>query len=234
MAAKMPVKLAPPELRIGFVRKVYGILSAQLLVTVLVAAPFQLVDAAWLRHNQWLLYLSVGVTLSTICAMTCCQDLARRYPTNYILLFTFTVFEGITVGFFSAAFSWQSVLLAAGITVAVFLILTLYACVTKTDFTGAGPYLMGALSCLCCMGFVLSMLSMFHVDIKAAVVCYDLAGVLIFIFYIIYDTQLILGSAGGHKHEFDLDEYVFAALNLYLDIINLFMHILSLMGERRD
>lgn len=234
---KMPgttaVAFAPPDLRIGFVRKVYGILSAQLVLTVLVAAPFQKLDPSWLRGNQWLLYLSFGVTLSTVCALVCCRDIARRYPSNYILLFVFTFFEGITVGFFSAAFTWQSVLLAAGITVLVFLMLTTYACLTTTDFTGAGPYLVGALSCLCTFGFVLSLMTLCGVNIQAAMMFYDALGVLIFVFYIIYDTQLILGSGKGHQFQFELDDYVFAALNLYLDIINLFLHILSLLGDRR-
>jgi len=59
------------------------------------------------------------------------------------------------------------------------------------------------------------------------------SGVLLFTFYIVFDTQLLIGEYGGHKVQFGIDDYVFAALNLYLDIINLFLHILSLFGERR-
>lgn len=227
------VKNASVEVRNGFVRKVYGILSAQLLLTVLVAVPLQMVDPKWLAKNQWLLIVSVVVTLSTMCAMVCCQKLARSFPTNYILLFVFTLFEGVMVGFFSAAFTWQSVLLAAGITVAVFLLLTIYAWNTTSDFTGAGPYLFAALACLSVFGLVLCILGFCGVNIKVAMMVYDAIGVLIFVFYIIFDTQLILGVAGGHKYEFSVDDYVFAALNLYLDIINLFIHILALLGERR-
>lgn len=50
--------------------------------------------------------------------------------------------------------------------------------------------------------------------------------------YIVYDTQLIVGGA-HKKHEFGVDDYVFAALNLYLDIINLFIFILSIINDRR-
>ena len=57
-------------------------------------------------------------------------------------------------------------------------------------------------------------------------------GSLLFSFFIVYDVQLIAG--GKHqKMRFGLDEYAFAALILYMDIINLFLHILSLLGERR-
>jgi FtsH-binding integral membrane protein len=47
----------------------------------------------------------------------------------------------------------------------------------------------------------------------------------------LFPLQLIVG--GKHKHAFGLDDYVFAALNVYLDIINLFMFILQLLNDRR-
>ena len=49
--------------------------------------------------------------------------------------------------------------------------------------------------------------------------------------YIIYDTQVMLG--GNHKYSLSPEEYIFAALNLYLDIINLFMYLLSIFGGSR-
>ena len=50
--------------------------------------------------------------------------------------------------------------------------------------------------------------------------------------YIVYDTQLMMG--GKHKYSIDPEEYIFAALNLYLDIINLFLYILTLIGAAKD
>ena len=47
-----------------------------------------------------------------------------------------------------------------------------------------------------------------------------------------YDTQLIVGGA-HKKHQFGVDDYVFAALNIYLDIINLFLLLLQLLQDRR-
>lgn len=227
------VKDASVEVRNAFVRKVYGILSAQLLLTVAVATPFQFAKMTWLQSNQWILFVSLAVTLVTICAMACCQDVARRFPTNYIFLFVFTAFEGVTVGFLSALYTWQSVLLSAGITVALFLLLTVYAWYSTADFTGAAPYLFCALCCFAIFGLVISIMAVCGLNIQVAMMCYDIIGVLIFSFYVVFDTQMILGAAGGHKYQFDIDDYVFAALNLYLDVINLFIYILSLFGERR-
>lgn len=57
-------------------------------------------------------------------------------------------------------------------------------------------------------------------------------GTIIFSLYIVYDTQLMVG--GSHKYSLSPEEYVFASLNLYLDIVNLFMYILSIIGNSRS
>lgn len=49
--------------------------------------------------------------------------------------------------------------------------------------------------------------------------------------YLVYDTQIMMG--GGKQYSISPEEYVFAALNLYLDIINLFLYILQLIAAAR-
>lgn len=44
--------------------------------------------------------------------------------------------------------------------------------------------------------------------------------------YLIYDTQLIVG---GKSHELSVDDYIVGALNLYIDIISIFLDILSIL-----
>merc|ERR1711972_32058 len=104
----------------------------------------------------------------------------------------------------------------------------------KTDFTGCGPYLMAGLLGLMAFGLVLSLLSIFGggmPDSKLRLV-FACCGVLVFVLFIIYDTQMILG--GAHvKHEFSVDDYVLAALSLYLDVINLFLYLLQIFGDRQ-
>lgn len=227
------VKSAAKDVRRGFIRKVYGILSAQLLLTVAIATPIWKLGPEWARANQWLLYLSLFGLIAAMCVMMCCQEYLRRFPTNYIILLVITCAMSVMVGFASAMYTWQSVLLAAGITVAIFLGMTAYAWCTDTDFTGFGPYLFAGLLCLMVFGLALTVMSWFGVNIKWLMMFYDICGVLLFTFYIVFDTQLIMGEYGGHKNSFGIDDYAFAALNLYLDIINLFLHLLSLLGDRR-
>lgn len=224
--------LASANIRIGFVRKVYGLLSVQLLLTVLIATPFQFMNSVQLQSQTWLLGLSMVMTIMVVCAVACCKDMARTYPYNYIILFTFTVFEAILVGFVSASYTWQSVILCAGLTAVIFLGLTIFAFKTKTDFTGFGPMLFGALLSLVTWGCMIFVLAACGVSIDWAIMMYDLFGLLLFVVYIVYDTQLIIG--GEHKaHKFTIDDYVFAALNLYLDIMQLFLRLLRMLGKKK-
>lgn len=48
--------------------------------------------------------------------------------------------------------------------------------------------------------------------------------------FLAVDTQLLLGNK---KLSLSPEEYVFAALNLYLDIIHIFLYILRIMGRGR-
>lgn len=219
--------------------QVYGILVMQLALTVLIAAQIVLLAsasgdvAAWITRHEWLLWVSVFGTFSVLCCMLCCRDVMRRYPANYIVLFTFTAFEAILIGLVSTMFTPQSLLLAAGVTTLTFVALTIYAMQAGTDFTGSGPYLFAGLLILFIFGLILGILPLIGIPIAVSTAVYDCLGVLVFSFAVIFDTQLMLGEWGGHKVFICIDDYVFAALNLYMDIINIFLHVLSLFGERR-
>lgn len=67
---------------------------------------------------------------------------------------------------------------------------------------------------------------------KIITLVYASIGALLFSIYLIYDTQLMMG--GDHKYSISPEEYIFAALNLYLDIVNIFMYILTIIGASRD
>jgi len=226
------ISQVPAYIRRQFVQKVYAILVVQLIVTIAVAFPFQFVSNEWLRNTIWLYWVAMVGSLLIILGMACCcSDAAKTFPTNYLMLFVFTLLEGVIIGFISAMYETQSVVLAAGLTAGIFLGLTAYACCTKTDFTGCGPYLFAALLGLILFGLVLAVCSFFMEISRLPRLMFGFLGAVLFSFYIIFDTQLIVG--GRHKrHEFSVDEYIFAALNLYLDVVNLFLHILSIIGGR--
>lgn len=126
----------------------------------------------------------------------------------------------------SAFYDYQTVLMAGALTAAVVVSLTIYAIFTKTDFTMCG----GLLFILLAVMFVGSILAIF---IKNRVVNLVLSifGVILFGIYLIYDTQLVIGK---NSRKYSIDDYIIAALNLYIDIIQIFLYILSILGNSQN
>eukprot|EP00928_Gymnodinium_smaydae_P056540 TRINITY_DN3990_c0_g1_i1.p1 TRINITY_DN3990_c0_g1~~TRINITY_DN3990_c0_g1_i1.p1 ORF type:complete len:280 (-),score=67.45 TRINITY_DN3990_c0_g1_i1:76-840(-) len=224
------VKDQPPDVRAGFISKVYSLLSVQLLLTAAIAAPFVLSEPVRVyiaTAGLPLVILASVLNLAFLCAMVCpcgCQENLRRFPTNYLLLGGFTVSEGFLVGVCCSFYSVGSVLLAVVCTAVLVGALTAYATHTQRDFTGFGVYLFAAAVVLLIFGiFVL----FFPFPFLHKVFC--CLGILLFSFYLIFDTQLLIGNG---KLALGVDDYAFAALQLYMDIIQIFLYILQLTGDR--
>ena len=211
-------------MRLGFIRKVYGLLCCMLGFTFSVVALFTLhaPTRIFVQATPSLLSLALALYIGTAVALTCCGEANRRtYPTNYILLGAFTASTSVLVGVAACAYSPMSVALASFYTFGIFAGLTAYAHTTKTDWTGAmaGAAGLG-------WGLVLLGVSLAFLPASSALhACMGLAGALLFSAFLVVDTQLLLTKMGP-------DDYVYAALQLYLDVVNLFLKILQLLGKR--
>lgn len=107
----------------------------------------------------------------------------------------------------------------------VFLGLTAFAWQTKIDFTKLSGSLFSLLIILIICGILASF-------IPSLRVIYAGLGALVFSIFIVYDTQLIIG--GEHrKLRLSIDDYVMAALSLYIDVIQLFLFLLTILGGGR-
>lgn len=181
----------------------------------------------FVKDHPELFWISLGVMIVTIIAMSCCGSVRRKAPMNFIFLGLFTVAQSFLLALSSSRYNQNEVLMAVGITAGVCLGLTLFAFQTKWDFTVMGGVLFVAVLILMVFGIV----AIFFPGRTMSLV-YASLGALIFSVYLIYDTQLMMG--GKHKYSISPEEYIFAALNLYLDIVNIFMYILTIIGAARD
>jgi len=214
------------SIRRGFIRKVYSILSLQLLVTAAVAGLFFIEPVQqYSRENPWLMIIAFIPIVVCLCVFSCCANVRRQYPGNLICLSIFTLAEGVLMGFAISVYEAKEVMMAIGITIIIVLGLTLFALQTKIDFTALGGILLVALLCLIMLGFFVLIFR----DNKVLNIVYASLGAFIFGVYIVFDTQLMMG--GKHKYALDPEEYIFASLNLYLDVINLFLYILQIIGS---
>ncbi|XP_050300694.1 protein lifeguard 1 isoform X1 [Anthonomus grandis grandis] len=217
------------SIRRGFIRKVYSILMVQLAITCAFIALFSFEPKTkhFVQTTPSLFFVALALMIVAIITLACCGEVRRKAPMNYIVLFIFTIAEGFLLGVSASTYDQDAVIMAAGITTVVCLALTLFAFQTKYDFTMMGGILLVAVVVL----FMFGILAIF-IHNKIFQLVYASLGALIFSFYLIYDTQMMLG--GKHKYSISPEEYVFAALNLYLDIINIFMYILAIIGNSRD
>lgn len=215
-------------MRLGFIRKVYLILSVQLIVTAIFVAISCFNDKyiRFVYENKWLIFVCLAVNLICMYTLIYVRKVARAVPWNYLLLFLFTITEAYMVSAITTQYDPTTVFIAAVLTAAVVIALTIYACTTKTDFTVCGGLLFAA----CMVLFVGSIIGIFYKN-KIYQIILAAVAVLIFSIYLVYDTQLIMGNK---ENKFSIDDYIVAAMMLYIDIIRLFLEILKLVAMARN
>ncbi|CAB4068979.1 UBLCP1 [Lepeophtheirus salmonis] len=180
--------------RLGFIRKVYGLLCTQLAITSAIVGIFtmQSVKTYSVAHPE-LFWIAFAIMLVTIISMACCSSVRRKSPMNIIFLGLFTFAEGFLLGATTSYYDANEVLLAVGITFFLVLALTIFAFQTKVDFTAFAGILMVAVICL----FIFGLIAAFFPYSKTINIVYASLGAFIFSVYIIFDTQMMLG--GTHK-----------------------------------
>lgn len=227
---------ADNEDRLGYVRKVYGILAAQLTVTFGFTACVQTIDslrANILFNSTWaaIFMLSWITALIVQIGLLCCIKNARRTPTNYILLSIFTICWTIMIGCITADVDQATVLTATLMTAVITITLSTYAMFTKSDFTTmCGPFVCFGLLIILLVSIAMSLLSMLVFTFADVWIPFAAGfGVLVYGLFLLIDTQLVVG---GGRYELSIDDYVVGALILYIDIIMIFLYLLRMFGGK--
>lgn len=210
------------QLRWGFIRKVYGILSAQIVLTTLVSLVTVLYSPIneTLRGNSGLLLFFAFLPFFLLWPLYIYQ---QKHPHNLIFLGLFTACLSVTVGVACANTDGRIVLEALILTGAIVCALTGYtfwAAKKGRDFSFLGPALFAGLVGITVTG----LLQVFFPLGSTSVAIYSGIGAIIFSGYIVYDTDNLI-------KRFTYDEYIWASVTLYLDILNLFLTILRMLRQ---
>ncbi|XP_068598798.1 fas apoptotic inhibitory molecule 2b isoform X2 [Brachionichthys hirsutus] len=219
-------------IRQTFIRKVYAVLLAQLLVTVAIVAVFSFWAPVrfFIQTHPDLYLASYLMFLCTYIALTCCGDLRRQFPWNIILLVLFTLSMAFMMGFMSSFYNTKSVVLCLGITALVCLSVTVFSFQSKVDVTSCHGVLFSLCVVMLLCGVTVSIVVPFgYVPWLHAV--YAVGGAILFTLFLAFDTQLLLGNK---RHAISPEEYIFATLSLYLDIVYLFSFLLQIIGGGRE
>jgi FtsH-binding integral membrane protein len=209
------------EERATLVRRTYSLVLVSVLVTV-VGASFGL------SQPQLMVAVAQHPFIAFICALAPLLLATRKkaeFPMNIGLVLLFNLAMGVMISptLYYYGRSQPGVIgQAAVLTIGAFGILTLYAFVSRRDFSAWGSFLMVGLWVL-----IATMLLNFFFQNAAVGLWLAAVTVLLFSGLLVYDTWRLRNFYGP-------DEYVGAAVQIYLDLLNMFMAILRLTGNRRN
>ena len=145
-----------------------------------------------------------------------------------VLFFAYAFLNGFTLSVIFAAFELTSITYAFLGTSALFAVLAYMGAKTDKDISNFGTILTVALL----IGLVLTVINIF---LKNSMLDIVLDWAILFIFFglTVYDTNKIknIYESGAMDNE---KLYVYGAMELYLDFINIFLRILSIFGKRRN
>lgn len=201
--------------RATFVKQTYQLLAASLLAAT---------AGAYIGTNSASLLSGGAYWIAVIAEFACLFGLMfarKNAKLALILLFAFTFISGLVLGptlaRYIGAGMGNVITQAFLMTTVAFGGLSVFAMNTKRDFSAMGKFLFIAL-------IVIVVASLINIFVGSSMLSLALsgAGALIFSAYILYDTQNIIRGA--------YDSPVLAAVSLYLDILNLFISLLHILG----
>ena len=207
--------------RATLIRRTYLLVFASVLVTMAgtafsISTPPVL---GWAAAHPFITFFGMFVPLLAA------QRFRHVFPTNIGFVFLFTFLEGIFISPFMYVLNQTQpgvIGQAALLTGTTFGVLTLYAFFSRKDFSAWGSFFIVGLWVL--IGTVI--LNLFFQNATASL---WIAGATVFIFsgLLVFDTWRLRNVYGPN-------DYVPAAVNIYLDLLNMFLAISSLLGGRRE
>jgi FtsH-binding integral membrane protein len=223
--AQLGVRPAPAlvqQLLIG----AFGWMFAGLLLTAgvayLTSTSPTLTNAAislWLPLliGQFVLVMVISAGINRLSAMT-----------SLVLFFIYAATMGLTIGVIVQAYTKESVATAFLASAVMFGGASVYGRVTKRDLSGIGSIAVMAL-----LGLIVAMFLNFFFHSSQLNLLISVAGVGIFAVLTAWNVQRIVNGQLAAMVRSAERATVIAALQLYLDFINLFLLMLRLFGSRR-
>ncbi len=208
---------------------VYNYMASGLLlsgiVAMLVASSPALLQAIFGTPLKWVFMLA---PLGFVFALS--MGVNRfSYGTLQVLFWAFAGAMGVSLATVFVVFTGASVARVFFITAGTFAAMSLYGYTTQRDLSKFGSFLFMGL-----IGIILASLVNIFLASSALQFAISVIGVLVFVGLTAYDTQRIKEVYYEVEgSEFAGKSMIMGALSLYLDFINLFYMLLSLLGERR-
>ncbi len=151
--------------------------------------------------------------------------------TAQLVFYVYAAVMGLSLSSIFLVFTGESIAQTFLITAIAFAGLSLYGYTTKKDLSGFGTFLMMGV-----IGILVASIVNIFIASSALSFAISVIGVLVFAGLTAYDTQRIKTDYIAHAQHADQEwlgkSAIMGALSLYLDFINLFMFLLSFLGNR--
>lgn len=214
------------------IRKVYTWMALALAITGVtafgVATSPNILNLIF--SNPMIMFGLIGAELLLV-IMLSARIHKMSLTTATLMFIIYSVLNGVVLSSVFIVYTMSSIATTFFVCAATFGVMSLYGAVTKKDLSSFGKMLFMALIGLIIAGVVNIFLgnSVLHLVISVI-------GVLIFVGLTAYDTQKIkmMLSQFDMADESAQKVAVIGALTLYLDFVNLFLHLLRLLGNSRD
>jgi FtsH-binding integral membrane protein len=216
----------------GFMRRVYVWMTLGLVVTGCVA---------YLAVNSYTVMNALFGSGMAPFIVLCVAELGIVFflsarvtklapATASALFFVYSGLNGLTVAPLLLIYTQESVATAFFISAGLFGTMSVYGAVTKRDLTGFGDFLRMGL-----IGLLIAIVANIFIGGEKMSMVISIMAVLIFTGLAAFDTfkWRRVAAASGHGDEVMQSVAVVAALEMYLDFINIFIHLLRIMGKRR-
>ncbi|XP_056597702.1 protein lifeguard 1-like [Triplophysa dalaica] len=200
-------------IRKAFIRKMFTLLTIQILITFTVVCVCTFSDTVkkmiqeheWVHISSYIVFGAVDAFLATF------YKYIHKFPLNLLGLVLVTLSLSYMVGTLASYLNKNEVVIALGSTLLILFSIVIFSAQTLVKFNVFTSSLFVLLVDLLIFGF----LSIFYYsDIKKIV--YSCVGALVFAMYLLVDCELVVGRK---KYKLNPEQYVFAALIIYLDII---------------
>ena len=211
-------------------KSVYLQMAAALSVTGIVAYFLSQSPAFWqtLSTNPSLIWITLIAQFGLVIWLS-----ARIYRmsmgTATVLFILYSVLMGVTMSSIFMVYTMSSIASTFFITAGTFLAMSIIGFVTRLDLSRIGSILLMAL-----IGLIIASVVNIFLHSETLYWIVSFAGVLIFVGLTAYDTQKIKEMVANYGVADDMGHKLalFGALTLYMDFVNLFLHLLRILGNR--
>lgn len=218
-------------IRAAFVRKVFFMVAIMLGVVALMSAvPFMHEPTKlFVQHSPGIYMLGYGTFIVVYIALMCCEGVRRSFPANIICTAILTLAIGYMTMMLCSMYELSAVVMCLTITTLCCGAIIIFSSQTKYDLTSMMGFMFIASMVLMIFGLV-AMVSVIAFKVKFLYTIYAGLAALLFMVYLAIDIQMIMG---GRKYEISPEDHIFAAIQVFLDIIYIFWMLLSLFGNNK-